>query len=172
MGNVTKAEQFEDNHKTLWQLIKFTFISMISGTVEFVAYFLINNVFLKSLNSEPFSWWIFNYSGGAAGGQGTMYAFFISTTLAQIIAFIVNRKKTFKANNNLLFSAIAYTLMVIVIICTQTYFGPLMVSAIDKIINNAGISAIIGKLIWMFFTFCTIFPMSKYVIMREKSVKA
>lgn len=160
--------QLKDN-ETIWQLIKFSLMSMISGGIEIVTYILLNSVILISLNQEPFSWWIFSYEGGSAGGLGTMYAFFISTLLAQIVAFIANRKKTFKSNNNVVYSAIMYAIMVITIVCVQTYFGPILVVKINSIINNPDLSGIIGKLIWMFFTFCTIFPMSKYVIMRKKA---
>ncbi|MDD4316723.1 MAG: hypothetical protein PHC84_06155 [Clostridia bacterium] len=165
-----KIKKFAAEHEAVWQFVKFTIISSIAGVTEITSYTLLNSLILKSMNTQPFHWWIFHYSGGVAGGLGTMIAFLVSTTLAQIVSFVTNRKKTFDANNNVVFSAIMYTVMVLVIICLQTYTGPLMVVAIDKLINNPGISGTLGKLIWMFLSFVIIFPMNKFVIMRRKKL--
>lgn len=172
MKLIDKIKKFAAEHEAIWQFVKFTIISSIAGITEITSYTLLNSVILKSMNTEPFHWWIFNYNGGVGGGLGTMISFLISTTLAQIVSFVTNRKKTFNANNNIVFSAIMYTLMVIVIICLQTYTGPLMVIAIDKWLNNAAISGTLGKLIWMFLSFVIIFPMNKFVIMRKKKEPA
>lgn len=172
MENVSKFKKFTEEHQNVWQLIKFTLISMIAGATEMGSYLLLNSVFLKSLNSQPFHWWIFHYAGGLnAGGLGTMIAFLVSTTLAQIISFVTNRKKTFNANNNVLYAAVTYTIMVVIIICLQTYTGPLIVSKIDSALNMYEISSVLGKCIWMFLTFCIVFLMSKFVIMRRVEEK-
>ena len=167
-----KFKKFIAEHQNIWQLIKFTLISSIAGIIEITSYLLLNSFILKDLNSRPFHWWIFHYQGGSSGGQGTMIAFLVSTTLAQIVSFITNRKKTFNANNNLAFSIIAYTIMVITVIRLQTYTGPLLVTQISKIINNPDISGLLGKFIWMFLTFIIVFVMSKFVIMRRVEPKA
>ncbi|MFW5779835.1 MAG: hypothetical protein ACOCWI_00075 [Bacillota bacterium] len=167
MQNISKIKKFADEHKAIWQFIMFSLISMIAAVTEMVSYLLLNSVFLTSLNDQPFNWFIFEYSGGDAGGLGTMIAFLVSITLAQIVAFITNRKKTFNANNNVVYSALMYAVMVIIIIGLQTYSGPLLVTWLNGFINNANISGILGKLIWMFFTFVIVFLMSKFVIMRR-----
>lgn len=167
-----KIRKFAAEHEAIWQLIKFTIISSIAGITEITSYTLLNSVFLKSMNAQPFHWWIFRYDGGVGGGLGTMIAFLVSTTLAQIVSFVTNRKKTFNADNNIVFSAIIYAVMVIAIICLQTYTGPLIVIAIDKWLNNAALSGTLGKLIWMFLSFVIIFPMNKFVIMRKKKQPA
>lgn len=163
-----KIKKFATEHEAIWQFIKFSIISSIAAVTEITSYTLLNSLILKSMNSEPFHWWIFHYDGGVGGGLGTMVSFLVSTTLAQIVSFVTNRKKTFDADNNIVFSAIMYTLMVVVIICLQTYTGPLMVIAIDKWLNNPALSGTLGKLIWMFLSFVIIFPMNKFVIMRKK----
>lgn len=171
MEKDNKIAKFKKEHEAIFQLILFTLLSCVAAAVEVTTFMLINNVFLKSLNSEPFKWFIFNYDGGVAGGLGTMVAFLASTTLAQIVSFVLNRKKTFNANNNVVFSAIMYVIMVVVIISTQTYFGPIWVTYLDSLIGNSGISSLLGKFSWMFLTFLIIFPMNKYVIMRNDKTK-
>lgn len=172
MEKTNKFRTFIQKHEAIWQLIKFSLISMIAAAVEISSYLLLNSVFLKSMNNQPFHWWIFHYEGGLnAGGLGTMIAFLVSTTLAQIVAFITNRKKTFNANNNIIYATVTYAIMVVIIICLQTYTGPLIVSKIDASLNMYEISSLLGKFIWMFFTFCIVFLMSKFVIMRRVKEK-
>lgn len=168
MEKVTKFKEFTIKHAELWQFIKFTIISSIAGVTEIVSYTLLNSVILVSMNSQAFNWWIFHYAGGTSGGLGTMIAFLVSATLAQIVAFITNRKATFNANNNVVTSAIMYTIMVIIIVCVQTYLGPIVVTKLGSVINNSFISDTIGKLSMMLLSFAIVFPMSKYVIMRRK----
>lgn len=171
MEKTSKFKQFTQEHEAIWQFIKFSIMSSIAAVTEIVSYLLLNSVLLVSMNAEPFKWWIFNYAGGTSGGLGTMIAFLVSTTLAQIVAFITNRKTTFKADNNILMSVLMYTIMVIIIICIQTYLGPILVSKLDSFLHNPTVSGLFGKLILMFMTFLIVFPMSKYVIMRKKAEK-
>lgn len=168
---ITKINAFAANHAGLWQFIKFTFMSAIAAVTEITSFLLLNSLILKSLNSQAVDWWIFHYNPNTTGGLGTMIAFLVSTTIAQIVSFITNRKKTFGANNNLAFSITVYAIMMLVIILTQTYSGPIIVEWMDGFIKNADISGLLGKFLWMFISFLIIFPMSKYVIMRKVDKK-
>jgi putative flippase GtrA len=115
--------------------------------------------------------WIGGFSittPNTTGGLGSMISFFISTTLAQIVAFITNRKKTFYANNNIVFSAIVYTLMMATFICLQTWSGPILQQKFDAVIHDQNVSLLLAKLLWMFMSFLIYFPMNKYIIMRKK----
>ncbi|MFA5449816.1 MAG: hypothetical protein WC292_05205 [Clostridia bacterium] len=162
-----KIKKFISEHESLLQLIKFTLISCIAAVAEVTTFFALNSWLLKSLNAQSFQWFIFNYDGGVGGGLGTMIAFLVSTTIAQVISFITNRKKTFNANNNLAFSITVYTIMVLIIIGVQTYTGPIIVTALERLLNNPDLSSLLGKFIWMFASFCIVFVMNKFVIMRK-----
>ena len=164
---ISKIKKYLEEHESIKQFVMFLLISCVAAVVEISSYLIINNIVLKSLNSDPFHWWIFNYDGGTTGGLGTMVAFLISTFLAQVISFIANRKKTFKANNNVVFSAIMYATMVIIIVGLQTYSGPIIVNKLNDLLNNPDLSILFGKWLCMFLAFFIIYPMSKYVIMRN-----
>lgn len=166
-----KLKQFAAKHTGIWQFIKFTLMSSIAAVVEVSSFLLLNSLILKSLNNQGVDWWIFHYNPGTTGGLGTMVAFLVSTTLAQIVAFIANRKKTFDANNNLAFSITMYTIMIISIICLQTWSGPIIVEWLDSFIHKPDLSGLLVKLLWMFVSFVVVFPINKYVIMRKKPDK-
>ncbi|MCD7807244.1 MAG: hypothetical protein LUH19_07885, partial [Lachnospiraceae bacterium] len=54
---------------------------------------------------------------------GSFLAFLVSNTLAKIISYVTNRKKTFHANNSLCFSVVVYIVLVIVLIVVETIIG-------------------------------------------------
>ncbi len=156
-------------HENVAQVIKYTIFSMLAFIVEYVS-FTILVLFLKNYNEEAV-WWIFQYTT-ESGGMGAMIAFFVSVVLAQITAFIVNRKKTFKATNNLAFSIITYSIMVFGIIVFNTWSGAPITNACNKLINNLTVSQYVGKLTGSFFAFVVTFFMSKFIIMRSPNAKA
>lgn len=168
---IDKLKAFMKKHAGIWQLIKFTLISCIAAVVEITSYMLLDSVFLKKLNNQAVNWFIFHYDPATTGGLGTMIAFLVSTTLAQIVSFITNRKKTFNANNNLAFSVTVYVIMMVSIILMQTWSGPIIVTWFDSFIHNSGVSGFLGKFLWMFISFLIVFPMNKYVIMRRVDKK-
>lgn len=54
---------------------------------------------------------------------GSLLAFMISNILAKTISFIFNRKKTFEANNNALWSGFLYAILCIVLLIIETIIG-------------------------------------------------
>ena len=159
--------------KELWTFIKFSIAGIASTLVEMVVHLILDSYVLKSMNVEPFQMWkiagqyVFDFSGGGAG-KGTMIAFVISTIVGYTIAYIVNRKVTFNANNNLLKSTILYTLMVVFIVCFQSWGGPMC----KQLLLGAGMTndfllGLIPKTIMCII--CTLFsyPLNRFVIQKN-----
>ncbi len=162
---IAKIKNFLQTHESIFQLIKFMIFSMVAFVVEYAS-FTILVLCLKSVN-QPMDWFVFRYSA-ADGGTGAFIAFLISNVLAQITSFVINRKKTFNANNNIVFSAVMYAIMVCGIIVLNTYLGSVLTTAFSKVISNVTICQYISKLIGSFVAFCITFVMNKFVIMRRK----
>jgi len=167
VGLKEKFKTFVVKHAGIWQFIKFALMSSIAAVVEISSLLICSKLIFKSLDNQAVNWWIFHYDPNTTGGLGSMISFFISTTLAQIVAFIANRKKTFGANNNVVFSAVVFSLMMAAIICLQTWSGPILQQKFDEGIHNKDISLLLAKFLWMFMAFLFVFPMNKYVIMRK-----
>lgn len=167
-GFIAKVKNYLNTHETIFQLIKFAIFSFAAFVVEYVS-FTVLMFALKNVNQDAI-WWIFKYKS-SDGGMGAMIAFFISTVLAQIASFVINRKKTFKATNNVVFSACAYAVMVAAIVVLNTWAGAAITTATNKIIDNLIICQYIGKLSGSFFSFVITFVMNKFVIMRSPKKK-
>ena len=177
MSEVKKQSAFKvwtQKHADLWQIIKFTLVSMIAGTSEMVLY----NVFLWILRGPLMNisvdWFIFHYPGGAEGtvladgtiargGACVLVAYLVSTIVGNFVSFVVNRKTTL--------------VMIVFIIFYSSVLGGLANSWVGtwKIFENADGNFLltflmqnIGKFLITIITFVFVFLMNKFVILREE----
>ena len=163
---IEKIKAYFIEHKDFAQLIKFCIASFLAFLIEYASFTII--VLALKNNNQDFAWFLFKYTQ-ADGGQGAFIAFLVSTILAQIAAFIINRKKTFNATNNLIFSASAYAVMVCGIVILNTWAGGAITRGCSNVIPNTTICQYIGKLCGSFFAFVITFFMSKFVIMKSET---
>ena len=190
MSEVKKKSAFKvwtEKYAALWQVIKFTLVSMIAGASEMVLY----NVFLWILKGPlegiDAIWFIFNYPHGAEGvmndagviGRGgacVLVAYLVSTIVGNFVSFVVNRKTTFKSVANIKFSIIATMVMIVFIIFYSTVLGGLANSWVGTwgIFQNTDngflifLKQNIGKFLITMITFVFVFVMNKFVILREE----
>lgn len=90
----------------------------------------------------------------------------VSKCIAEIISFTINRKKTFNANNNVVFSAIMYVITVIALILFTTWLAGILGDAIGPAIG-ADLGNTISKMLGSLISWVVIFLMDKFVIMRK-----
>ena len=98
---------------------------------------------------------------------GYMWAFLISTTIGYAIAFILNRKATFKADANPALSIFLYVLMVIFTIFATTWMGTALLNFfIDHGWRSAG--EILAKPIVATVATVWTYPTNRFIIHRKK----
>lgn len=114
-------------HEDLRQMVLFFLFSIICGASQFVT----NMVFKYALEAVPelgtdypFHWFVFNHPS-----TGDFIGFLLGAIIGQVMTFVLNRKKTFKATNNVVIAAIAYAITAILIIILQTYLGGVVSTA-------------------------------------------
>ena len=161
-----KFKKFLEDHKNIFQIIKFTLISLIAFIAEFASFYALIFGLKGVYGNIAFSWFIFDYEPGENFGLAGFIAFLVSKCIAEIISFIVNRKKTFEANNNVVFSAIMYALTVIAVIVLSTWLGGALSALMSNAIGEGG-AATISKLVGSFLSWVIMFLMDKFVIMRK-----
>lgn len=161
----SKFQIWKEKHPTMWQFIFFNLMTMISAGVDFLTFALFNYWIFASFKSETFSWWIINYSI-EDGGLCAFYAFAFSFGIAQTFNFFLQRKTTFKANNNVLFSAVTYALMVLSV-CFLQVLVPSYIQAPIALLFGATLGGLTVKMINMTLSKIIQFPMNKWVIMKK-----
>jgi putative flippase GtrA len=161
----TTFEKWKNNHRGLWQFVLFLLMSGITTIVDFSTYLLFNFWIFKAVNDTPFHFLIIHYSV-EDGGLAAFYAFAFSFAISQTFNFFLQRKTTFKADNNVLRSGILYAVMVIGVYFLQLYIPSLIQGSLSLAFGMIA-GGMIMKMINMTISMIIQFPMNKYVIMRS-----
>lgn len=165
---LAKLKAFFAAHENIRQIIVYTLVSLVCFAIEYISFTVIE-LCIKSYE-EPFEWFLFSYDH-----TRTFIAFLVSNILAQTTTFVLNRKKTFKATNNVVVSGIMFAIIMICIILLNTYLGGIITraSANNMIANGTdpGVAETVGgyagKLVGSFTAFVLSFLGNKFLVMRN-----
>ena len=124
--------EYIKSHEDLRQMVLFVLFSMCCAACQTITQFVLKYA-IGAFNKEPFSWFIFNYN--QEKGLAEFIGFLAGAVVGQVMTFVLNRKKTFKATNNVVVSGIMYAIIAVGIIILQTYLGLVVSSAC----NNAAL---------------------------------
>lgn len=100
--------------------------------------------------------------------KGYLYTYLISTTVGYGIAFILNRKITFKADVNPTLSMILYAIMVVFTIFANGWIGSAMTTFAQGHNLTGGFWDMVIKLIGMAIPTLWTYPCNRFIIHRKK----
>lgn len=158
---------FTEKHAELWKFIKFSLVGISSSLVETGVFYLLQYVVFKSILHDPLPENAVLNLLKLTQGKGYLYAYIISTTIGYAIAFVLNRKTTFKADSNVALSTTLYVLMVVFTIFATAYLG----TQFQLIMANHGYQALgdaIGKPLSTGIATVWTYPLNRFVIHRHK----
>lgn len=158
---------FTEKHAELWKFIKFSLVGASSTLVEMGVFYLLQYVVFKSILHDPLPENAVLNLLKLTQGKGYLYAYIISTTIGYAIAFVLNRKTTFKADSNVALSTTLYVLMVVFTIFATAYLG----TQFQLIMANHGYQALgdaIGKPLAAGIATVWTYPLNRFVIHRHK----
>jgi len=174
-----KESQQSAGKKTLWQFIKFIIVSLLATVVMYGALnILVALPSVKELFATPLKWFVFDYpvtknEAGAivSGGLGYFIAFNASNIAAQIVAFFVNREKTFHSGANVAVTLPIYIVFTVALICFSAWLSPMLNTfCINKGIG-AQASANIAAAVCSVIQFFVYFPVDKLLFRKPKESK-
>ncbi len=176
MGKLNQIDQAADSKgsviATLWQLVKFTAVSLIAFVVQFG---LLNILLLlpqiKAALETPYAFWIFSADGADKNGLGYFIAFNIANITAQIVAFFVNRKKTFNSSVNIAATLPIYIVFTIALICFSAWLAPILQAFFVNLGLTEQLSANASAMVCSFIQFILYFPVDK-ILFHQKKKKA
>lgn len=170
---MSEKVKFTEKHAELWKFIKFSIVGFSSTIIELGVFYLMQYVVFKNSLTAPMpDNWFFKFVSftGLADGMGYFYAYVISTTVGYIIAFILNRKTTFKADSNVVLSTFLYIIMVIFTIGMTAWLGTqfqlFMASNGHQVLGDA-----IGKPIVAALATAWTYPINRFIIHRKHGDK-
>ena len=180
------AKANENNFlKKLWVFVKFIIVSLGACIVQFALVNLIPMIpAVKELFAEEFIKLVindvpvFNYPVKyndvgeiILGGLGYCIAFNVSNVAAQIVAFFINREKTFNSSANIAVTLPIYLVCTVVILLFSAWLAPTLYNLFlgmewsDKLANN------VSTFGCMFFQFIAFFPVQAILFRKKKESK-
>lgn len=160
-------------HEELRQMVMFFLFSLLCAASQTITQFVLKYA-IGAANSEPFEWFIFKYQ--QEKGLAEFIGFVCGAVIGQVMTFILNRKKTFKATNNVVIAGIMYAIIAIGIILLQTYLGGVITDACKATAakNGTATDGIVGLLITItgmaaggLSALILSFLGNKYLVMRD-----
>ena len=168
---VKKAGPFKrwtEAHAELWKFIKFTFAGASSSVVELIVNTICVSWIFISLTTAPDSG-VLGYICNLLklDNMGVFYSYMISTTVGYTIAFIINRKVTFKAASNKALSITLYILMVVFTIFANAFIGVYLTKFFNTFWGQSVIRDMVIKAIGMAIPTLWTYPLNRFVIQRR-----
>ncbi|MDD7614287.1 MAG: hypothetical protein PUJ59_02140 [Clostridiaceae bacterium] len=165
------AEQKGSGIVTLWQFVKFIFVSLLACIVQFgVLNLLMLLPQIKEIMNDDFTWFVFNYVGEGKG-FGYFIAFNIANILAQIVAFFVNREKTFGSSSNIAVTLPIYIVFTVALICFSAWLAPTIQGWLISLNLSAQLAANISTMACSAIQFFIYFPVDKILFHKKKEEK-
>jgi putative flippase GtrA len=156
---------------TVWQFVKFIVVSLLAMIVQFVLLNTLNLIpAISALYNEPFSWWVFVYPV-AVGGLGYFIVSNVANIIAQIVAFFVNKEKTFNSGANVAVALPIYIVFTIALILFSAWLNP----TLKEVFVGWGLEEVAAKniatMICSAVQFFLYFPVDKILFHKKKEEK-
>ena len=166
------AEQKGSVLVTIWQFVKFIDVSLLAMIVQFV---LLNTLQLipaiQELYTVEFSWWVFVYPV-AVGGLGYFIVSNVANIIAQIVAFFVNKEKTFNSGANVAVALPIYIIFTIALILFSAWLNPTLKEIfVGFEWCNETLAKNIATMICSALQFFLYFPVDKILFHKKKEEK-
>jgi len=165
-----KGKSFTEKHGELWKFIKWSLLTGVGASgIELIVHMLLLKFVFASLNEVPITNAVLNFIGVKYAGY--MYSFLISSTLGYTIAFILNRKITFKANSNPAVSVAFAVILSVFNIFASAWIGSVL-SNLSVMYDWKSIGDAIIKVLTMLIPSIWIYPANRFIIHRVKKKPA
>lgn len=167
-GKQNKLTIWLSEHKAILQVVLFTLFSLVAFVAQILIQYLVD-LGMKNVDKTVEIWPFPSQTLGA------FMSFLLSNIAAKVISFVMNRKKTFGATNNVVYSAVVYTIMVVALIIVETIIGSPLAQALYNLFKGKVSIELCNTLSLITYSICDfviVFLMDKYVIMRKKKEPA
>ena len=160
-------------HKNLWQLIKFGIVSFIITIIQLGLLYLM--YYLMKSWKEPLPTFLANIFSEKSVGKdhdnwGYVLPFFLSNFIANTIGYFLNKRRTFRSDSPL-WHYFLYIGVLVALILFSTWFQGMM----NNWFIDLGMESI-GPFVAMntagFIQFLVLYPIQKFVLLREKIIDA
>lgn len=156
---------------TVWQFVKFIVVSLLAMIVQFVLLNTLNHIpAIKELYTQEFNWLFFAYPV-AVGGLGYFIVSNVANIVAQIVAFFVNKEKTFNSGANVAVALPIYIVFTIGLIIFSAWLNPTIKDLLVGWELSEDLSKNIATMVCSALQFFLYFPVDKALFHKKKEEK-
>ena len=158
---------------TIWQFVKFIVVSLLAMIVQFALLNILGAIpAIEALEAQDFAWFVFDYPA-TEGGLGYFIAFNVANVVAQIVAFFVNKEKTFNSGANVAVALPIYIVFTIALLCFSAWLSPTLYGAFTNSLGwSDELSANAATMVCSALQFFLYFPVDKILFHKKKEEKA
>ncbi len=165
---------------TLWQFVKFIVVSLGAMIVQITITNLIPLIpAIQEMYATEFNLWVLSYpvnydEAGAivSGGLGYCIAFNVGNIIAQIVAFFINKEKTFNSSANVAITLPIYIAFTIALLFFSAWLSPTLNTLCIGWGLNEALSRNIAMMSCSALQFFLYFPVDKILFHKKKEEKA
>ncbi|WP_246487326.1 hypothetical protein [Lactobacillus corticis] len=161
-GIIKAILKFEVKYPTTYQFIVFNLLSNCATITNFVVLWLSSLLFFKNM-TQPFSWWIFDYSAKSSGGLGGFVSFLLAYICAQVVNYFVQRDMVFGAKFGA-WKLFWYIVTVVVAGIVSVWMPPHIIAVLNPYVGGG--SSTIANICNIIAQVAINWPMMKFVIMK------
>ncbi len=162
-------KQWTEKHAEIWKFIKFCIAGGGSSVIELIVHMVLLNTVFAAMTTQEITNPTLNMIG--INSKGYLFTYLISTTVGYAIAFILNRKVTFKADANPALSMVLYFIMVVFTIFANGWIGSVMQTFAADHNLTGNIWDLIFKVIGMIIPTLWTYPCNRFIIHRKKKTQ-
>lgn len=162
------SEKRRRKYPKLWPILIYFQMGVIAVSVELISFLLCKFWLFRDFSRIPFDFWIFRYAP-ADGGLASFLAFVVSFAVSSLISFILQRKRTFRANNSTGKSAVMYIALVAASYLFTLWVPPYILPFFLKLFGP-GLGDTVNRLAVSGLTALLQYPINKFLIMRNKKI--
>ena len=165
---------FAKKHPEIWKIVKWLIVGFISNVPELAVYMGLGTWFTNLGMAYLPNFFLFNFlvahrpEDAIYSVAAQVYAYMISTAVGYTIAFILNRKATFHADQNIALSTFYYVLFVIFTIFMNSFIGPSISSLLGRLPLNSSLTEAASKFLGMMVPGLWGYPANRFLIHRKR----
>ena len=156
--------------KTLWQLVKFIVVALMTTGVQILLVNLLPRLFTGwTTPLQGFLGRIFNEDIIGAGNStwGYIFPYFLSMAISNTINYIINRSKTFRSDAPAWHFVVYFAVLVALILFSTWFQGVFVNWMLILGMGEAGARSF-GSIVAGFIMSLVMFPLQKFVLLKER----
>lgn len=166
MGAIKK---WIEEHPTLWEFIKFNILSNVATITNFVVMWICTGFIFKSFSSQPFRFFIFDYSTPESLMLCGFLSFLAATAAAQTVNFFVQKNWVFKSNAQFAKAVPKYIVLAVVLVILSAALPAYSQALFVNLGVPQGLAPTLANIVNIIMQVVISYPAMKFWIMPDKA---